>query len=286
MTKRILSYLPILLTVLLLGSCGKYNKILKSDDVDKKYAAALSYYEKEEYDKAGALLEDLMPLLKGRSEYERANFLYAYTKFYQHLYLESSFHFTSFGQTFPRSQYAEEAAFMNARSLTNESPSYNLDQQSTAQAMSALQEFMRRYPQSKYMAEANKIYDELSGKVEVKAFNNAKQYYKLTNYDPQYYKAAVVALENFRKSFPSSLYNEEAAFLRIDAQYNYARESIESKQQERYQEVVSFYQGFIDTYPKSKFSRSAEQIYETTLQELEKLKKFQTARATTAPTNQ
>ncbi|ALI98068.1 outer membrane protein assembly factor BamD [Rufibacter tibetensis] len=285
MTKRNLSYLPILLLVLLMSACGQYNKILKSDDVDKKYAAALSYYEKEEYEKAGALLEDLMPLLKGRSEYERANFLYAYTKYHQQLYLESSFHFISFGQTFPRSQFAEEAAFMNAKSLSNESPSVNLDQQSTAQAMSALQEFMRRYPQSKYMADANKIYDELSRKIEVKAFDSAKQYYKLTNYDPQYYKAAVVALENFRKSFPSSVYNEEAAYLRIDAQYNYARESIESKQRERYLEVISMYQTYVDAYPNSKFLRDAERLYSLSREAVEKLGKNQPA-AATATNNQ
>ncbi|WP_210487226.1 outer membrane protein assembly factor BamD [Rufibacter aurantiacus] len=279
MTKRILSYLPIVLVVFLLGACGQYNKILKSDDVDKKYAAALSYYEKEEYEKAGALLEDLMPLLKGRSEYEKANFLYAYTKYHQGLYLESSFHFISFTQTFPRSQYAEEAAFMNARSLTNESPSVNLDQQSTVQAMAALQEFMRRYPQSKYMADANKIYDELSRKIEVKAFENARQYYKLTNYDPQYYKAAVVSLENFRKNYPSSVYNEEAAFLRIDAQYNYAKESIESKQRDRYAEVITMYQTFVDAYPQSKFLRNAENLYDASRQALEKLSKTPAAAA-------
>ncbi|RNI29503.1 outer membrane protein assembly factor BamD [Rufibacter immobilis] len=285
MTRRILAYLPILLTVVLLSACGKYNKILKSDDVDKKYAAALAYYEKEEYDKAGALLEDLMPLLKGRSEYEQANFLYANTKYHQQLFVESAFHFTSFGQTFPRSQYAEEAAFLNAKSLTNESPAHNLDQQSTVQAMTALQEFMRRYPQSKYMQEANTIYDELSRKIELKAFDNAKQYYKLTNYDPQYYKSAVVALENFRKNFPSSAFNEEAAYLRIDAQHNYAKESIETKQRDRYLEVITMYQAFVDAYPNSKYLRTAESLYDSSRQALERLSKSTNAANATATTN-
>jgi outer membrane protein assembly factor BamD len=285
MTKRILSYIPVLLLAFVLGSCGNYNKILKSDDVDKKYAAALSYYEKEEYDKAGALLEDLMPLLKGRSEYERANFLYAYTKYHQQFYLESSFHFISFGQTFPRSQFAEEAAFMNAKSLTNESPDPNLDQQSTIQALSALQEFMRRYPQSKYLPEANSIYDNLSGKIEMKAFDNARQYYKLTSYNPQYYKSAVVALENFRKSFPSSKLNEEAAYLRIDAQHSYAKESIESKQRERYLEAIAMYQTFIDAYPNSKFARNAVSLYDSSREAVEKLSKTQQPAAATATNN-
>ncbi|MBA9075625.1 MULTISPECIES: outer membrane protein assembly factor BamD [Rufibacter] len=280
MTKRIFSFLPFLLALVLLGACSKYNKLLKSDDVDKKYAAALEYYENGKYERAGALLEDLMPLLKGRSEYERANFLYAYTKYHQQLYLESSFHFITFGQTFPRSQYAEEAAFMNAKSLTNESPSYNLDQQSTVQAMSALQEFMRRYPQSKYMQEANTIYEDLSKKIELKTFDNAKMYYQL-----RYFLSAVIALDNFRKNFPSSTLNEEAAFLRIDAQYHYAQQSIESKQAERYQQVIEIYQNFVDAYPNSKFLRSAENFYDSSRKALEQLNKTGQPAAATATTN-
>lgn len=279
MTKRILFFLPFLLSAVLLSGCGNFNKLLKSDDVDKKYAAALKYYEEEEYTKAGALLEDLMPLLKGRSEYERANFLYANTKYQQGFYLESSFHFVSFGQTFPRSQYAEEAAYLNARSLVNESPSHNLDQQSTVQAMSALQEFMRRYPQSKFMPEANTVFDELSKKIEVKAFENAKLYYDL-----RYYQSAVMALANFRKDFPSSSFNELASFLRIEAQYNYAKESITARQRERYLEVVDIYQAFIDAYPTSKYLRQAEGFYTFSLQEIKKLQKENTA-ATTATNN-
>ncbi len=253
---------------------------MKSDDVDKKYAAALQYYEEKEYDKAGSLLEDLMPLLKGRSEYERANFLYANTKYHQGLYLESSYHFISFGQTFPRSQYAEEAAYMNAKSLVNESPSHNLDQQNTVQAMSALQEFMRRYPESKFMPEANSVYDELAYKIELKAFENAKLNHKLTKYDPQYFKAAVVALENFRRDFPSSSFNEEAAYLRIDAQHSYAKQSIEAKQRERFLEVIAFYQAFVDAYPQSKYLRAAEGLYDSSLKEIERLKKNEPAAAT------
>ncbi|MFC6997744.1 outer membrane protein assembly factor BamD [Rufibacter roseus] len=280
MTQRILSFLPLLLSVILLSGCGKFNKLMKSDDVDKKYAAALQYYEEKEYDKAGSLLEDLMPLLKGRSEYERANFLYANTKYHQGLYLESSYHFISFGQTFPRSQYAEEAAYMNAKSLVNESPSHNLDQQNTVQAMSALQEFMRRYPESKFMPEANSVYDELAYKIELKAFENAKLNHKLTKYDPQYFKAAVVALENFRRDFPSSSFNEEAAYLRIDAQHSYAKQSIEAKQRERFLEVIAFYQAFVDAYPQSKYLRAAEGLYDSSLKEIERLKKNEPAAAT------
>ncbi|QHL87213.1 outer membrane protein assembly factor BamD [Nibribacter ruber] len=286
MTKRLFPFLTILLAAVLLSSCSNFQKLLKSDDVDKRYAGALKYYEEGEYEKAGVLLGELLPLLKGRSEYEKANFLFAYTKYYQHLYLESSFHFIQFSNTFPRSQYVEEAAFMNVRSLANESPNEDLDQSNTSKALVAIQDFLRRYPNSQFKEEANKLYADLSTKVELKAYDNAKLYYKLTKYNPEYYKAAVIALANFRRDYPSSKYSEEAAALRIDAQHSYAKESIESKQKERYQEVVAFYQNFVDTYPNSKFLRTAEGFYDDARKELERLNAAEAATAAATTSNQ
>ncbi|GAA4315410.1 hypothetical protein GCM10023183_35990 [Nibribacter koreensis] len=259
---------------------------MKSDDVDLRYAGALKYYEEKEYEKAGVLLGELLPLLKGRSEYEKANFLYAYTKYHQQLYLESSFHFIQFGSTFPKSQLVEEAAFMNVRSLAAESPNEDLDQSNTAKALTAIQDFLRRYPTSTFKDEANKLYTELSSKVEFKAFDNAKLYYKLTKYNPQYYQSAVIALANFRRDYPSSKFSEEAAALRIDAQHSYAEQSIESKQKERYQEVIAFYENFVDTYPNSKYLRTAEGFYDNARKAIEKLNASQAAAATATTTQQ
>ncbi|WP_066505107.1 outer membrane protein assembly factor BamD [Rufibacter sp. DG15C] len=275
MTQRLFPFLTILLAAVLLSSCSNFQKLMKSDDVDKRYAGALKYYEEKEYEKAGVLLGELLPLLKGRSEYEKANFLYAYTKYHQQLYLESSFHFIQFGSTFPKSQLVEEAAFMNVRSLANESPNEDLDQSNTAKALTAIQDFLRRYPNSTFKEEANKLYTELSSKVEYKAFDNAKLYYNL-----RYFQSAVIALGNFRRDYPSSKFSEEAAALRIDAQYSYAEQSIESKQKERYQEVVAFYQNFVDTYPNSKYLRTAEGFYDNARKALEKLTTAEAASAT------
>ena len=47
----------LLFSALLLGSCSGYQKLLKSTDVNKKYEAAIQYYEKGDFFKAGTLLE-------------------------------------------------------------------------------------------------------------------------------------------------------------------------------------------------------------------------------------
>ena len=68
-----LSILLLLVSTLWLGACANsYQKLLKSTDVNKKYEAAIKYYEKGDYFRSGVLLEEIIPLLKGRPEAEKA----------------------------------------------------------------------------------------------------------------------------------------------------------------------------------------------------------------------
>src|SRR5690606_13985417 len=108
----------------------------------------------------------------------------------------------------------EEARFMAAYSLYVHSPSYNLDQNSSIQAMTAMQEFLNRYPDSKFLDQAVKAIEDMQQKLERKGFENARQYYKMRNY-----KAAIVALGNFKLNFPDSKYLEEADYLIVASQY-------------------------------------------------------------------
>jgi outer membrane protein assembly factor BamD len=160
---------------------------------------------------------------------------------------------------------------MHAKSLYYDSPDFNLDQTSTQTAIVAIQDFLNRYPESKYKEEANKMYDELSAKLERKAFENAKLYSQM-----RYYQAAVTAFSTFQREYPSSAFNEEAAYLKIVAQFNLAEESVPEKQRERYFDTVGFYQAFVDKYPNSKYLRNAEALFDKSTKQLERLK---------APTN-
>jgi outer membrane protein assembly factor BamD len=263
--------------LLLLSSCSDYNKILKSENVDKKYEAALQYYEKKDYYRAGVLLEEVRPLLAGRIEAEKAAFLYAYTQYHERLYNTSAELFRNFFDTYGRSPYAEESLFMHSKSLYYDSPDFNLDQSSTQTAITSIQEFLNRFPGSKYQEEANKMYNELAAKLERKAFESARLYSQM-----RYYQAAVTAFTTFQREYPSSNYNEEAAYLKIVAQYNLAEESVPDKRRERYFDTVGFYQAFVDKYPKSKYLRNAEAIFDKSTKQLERLKATNTAKTGTA----
>ncbi len=253
-----------LLILVALSSC-KFQRILKNDDWRFRYKAALAYYEKGDYNHAGILLEELIPIIKGSPEGEKAQFYFAYCNYQQGQYLMSSHYFKTFFDTYNRSQFAEEAFYMHAYSQYADSPPIYLDQASTSTAIDAFQEFLNRFPQSKYAVQSNNLIKELRVKLETKAFNTAKLYHKL-----QRYQAAIIALENFQKDFPDSYMQEEAAFLRVASQFEMAEKSYEHKKKERYEKSVAFYQNFIDRYPESRFLKEAETMFAKSQDEFKK----------------
>ncbi|WP_310397379.1 outer membrane protein assembly factor BamD [Hymenobacter sp.] len=263
-----LTVLFLLIGTLLLGACSNgYQRLLKSTDVNKKYEAAVKYYDKGDFFRAGTLLEDLIPLLKGRPEAEKAQFYFANTNYKQRNYVLSAFYFKQFIDTYPNSEYTEEATFLNAKSLFLDSPGFELDQTNTVSALESIQDFLNRYPGSKFKPETEGMSQELQKKLENKAFESAKLYYQL-----RYNQAAVVALTNFQQQFPASAFAEQAAFLRLTAQYAWAQESVESKQRERFLEAVSFYQQFLDGFPQSKNLKAAQDMYDVSQAQIVKLK--------------
>ena len=256
--------------LLLATGCSNFQQLLKSNDVSKKYKAALEYYEQEDYYRASQLLDQVTDLMAGTEEAEKAQFFRAKAHFLQGNYILSDAYFRTFYTTYPRSPYAEEAMFLQAQSLYEQSPSYEEDQTPTITAIEAYEEFLVRYPTSERAEQANKVLEELYTKLDRKDFNQAQLYYKL-----RYWRSAAVALDNFLKEHASSPYAEEAAFLRLDAQYRFAQESVPDKQEERYDVALDYFQAFVDMYPESRYKRDAERIFDgvqTALADIRKTK--------------
>lgn len=255
----------VILILIAVTSCSKFRKIEKSEDWRVKYEAALNYYSKKDYYRASVLFEQILPIVRGLPEGEKVQFYLAYCQYYDRLYLLSSEQFKTFYETYGRSQFAEEARYMFAYSLYSSSPNPNLDQTSSIDAMTAMQEFLNRYPSSKFRDQAIEVINTCQVKLEKKGFENAYQYYHM-----RMYKAAIVALNNFKNNFPDSKYLEEAYYLVIDSEYRLAIKSITSKQTERFKEVVEHYMEFLDRYPDSTFLKEAEKLYSDSLERVNK----------------
>lgn len=262
------SFLYFFAIILVVAGCSKFRKIEKSQDWRVKYEAGLNYYDKKDYYKASVLFEQILPIVRGLPEGEKVQFYLAYCQFYDRLHLLASEQFRTFYETYGRSTLAEEARYMYAYSLYASSPGANLDQTSSIEAMAAMQEFLNRYPNSKFRDKAIEVIFDTQEKLEIKGFNNAYQYYKMRSY-----KAAIVALNNFKDNYPDSKYIEEAFYLVVVSEYRLAQQSIYTKQSDRYKAVVDHYKEFVDRYPQSKFLKDAEKLY---AESIEKLSQFKT----------
>ena len=247
---------------------GRFNKLVKSADMEAKYLAAVKYFEKEDYSKAIILFEELVNIYRGTARAEEVNYYFAYCNYNMEDYLVAGYQFRNYVKSFPNNKHTEECAYLNAYCFYLNSPEYSLDQIDTKLAIKEFQKFTNQYPQSLKIPECNKLLDELRGKLERKSYENAMLYYNMNNY-----KAANVTFVNHLKDFPGNKHTEELNFLIIKSYYLLALNSIESKKQERFKMAIESYIKFIDGFPKSEYIKAAESIYTSALKNLEKYNK-------------
>ncbi|WP_316808880.1 outer membrane protein assembly factor BamD [Pedobacter agri] len=256
-------HLIILVFIAALGIAGcksRFEKLRASNDVAKKYQEAIRLYNKRDYSKALVLFEDLAQKYRGREQAEDLNYYYSYTLYRLGDYTTARYQFKSFADTYPASKNAEEARYMGAYCYYLESPSFSLDQENTYKAIDALQLFINLYPTSDRAAAAGKYIADLRGKLEDKAFENAKMYLTTGPSNVDNYRAAVIALKNAQRDYPDIKYAEEMDFLMIKAQYLYAKNSYIIRQEDRYNEAIELYTEFTENHPDSKFTREAKQL--------------------------
>ncbi len=227
----------------------------------------MEFYNEGDYYRASVLFEEVLPIIRGTEQAEKAQFYNAYAYYHQKQYILSAHYFKNFATIYARSENAMEATFMHAYSLYLQSPQFNLDQTPSYEAITAMQNFINRFPYSEYKDRATTIIDQLQVKLEKKAYELAKQYQKL-----RLYEAAVISFENFKKDFPDSRLNEEIFYLKIRTRFDYARNSTSRRQQERYQQVVDDYYEFLEEYPESTYLALAEDVYGRSVDRIEKVK--------------
>jgi outer membrane protein assembly factor BamD len=266
----ILSFTVIALSIA--GCKSQFEKIRLSNDVAKKYQEAMKLYNNKNYSKALILFEDLSQKYRGRAEAEELNYHYALTYYHLKDYTTARFQFKYFADTYPTSKYAEECRYLGAYCYYLDSPEFTLDQENTYKAIDAMQLFINLYPKSERAADASKFIANLRGKLEDKAFENAKMYYNLGGYDISNYKSAVIALKNAQIDFPDIKYAEEMDMLIVKSQYMYANASYEFRQEERFTEAISYADEFLEAHPESKLTKEVEKLKSDSQAGIEKAK--------------
>jgi outer membrane protein assembly factor BamD len=242
----------LLLALLVMVSCGKHQKLVKSTDNEAKYAAAIDYYEKNDYFRALQLFQQLINFYQGTDKAEKMQFYYAYCYYHQRDYVLASYYFKRFVTNYPRSPMAEEAMYMNAYCYYLDSPASNLDQTNTYTAIKELQLFINLYSSSSRVEEANKLIGQLQAKLQKKDLDIANLYLKM-----RLYEAAIYSYNNILKDYPDTQFKEEVLYSIFKSHYYFAQNSIVSKQSERYQSAVDAYNELVFQYPESKYLKDA-----------------------------
>ncbi|WP_345950352.1 outer membrane protein assembly factor BamD [Mucilaginibacter sp. PAMB04274] len=239
--------------VLITGSCkSSYERLKESNDRAKQYQQAVKFYNKKQYSKALELFELLTPKYRGLSEAEDLFFYYAYANYNLKDYTSARYHFKNFADLYPSSTRAEECRYMSAYCYYLDSPIPSLDQENTTKAIETLQLFINLYPKSERSVQAGKLIQDLRDKLETKAYNNARLYLDIGDY-----LSAVMAFNNALRDYPDTKYAEEMEFLTVKAQYLYAKNSAEFRQEERYTQSMTYADQFAEKYANSKYTKEA-----------------------------
>lgn len=258
--------LPLVLTVFLTGCKSEFERVRLSGNVDMIYQKGVDYYEKGEYQKAQTLFEIIINNFRGKKEAEDLYFKYANTHFFLKNYLLSAYYFNNFTTTYPLSNLKEEAEYMVAFSYYRLSPIFRLDQAYTRKSIDGFQDFVNNHPRSERVEECNRLMDILRAKLERKAYEEAKLYYDLREY-----QASLQSFENLLRDFPETRDAERIRFLMVEAAHAWAANSIREKRQERYEKALEFIQVFRNKYPGSSYKedlRKIETLTQTALKNL------------------
>lgn len=251
-----------LITILALAafssSCkSQYEALLNSNDSDAKYEAAFSYYNDNKFSKAAALFESLSVLTNGTERDDTVQYYWGLSNYRAKDYYTAETNFAKFIESYPRSTFASEARFLRLDCLYRSTLRYELDPTPTNVALLAIQEYTMEYPGSTHMAQCRMMMEDLNQRLDTKAYEAARLYYKMEDYI-----ASRVAFKNILKDDADNMYREEILYYIAMSSYKYAHLSVPSKQKERYLAFVDDYFNFIGEMPDSPYKKELDVMYQ------------------------
>ena len=249
-----------MLVLVLLTSCGEYQRLLKSRDPEEKYQAALMYFNNKQYVKAQTLLDDVTAYYRGTERSEDVLAYLARCYMGQKAYSSATEYYSAYVRNYPKGKYATEAYFQVGHSQYLESPDARLDQEITRKAIEAFTLFVELFPESPYAEQAYKEMSEMYDKLALKELKSAQLYYNLGTYLGNNYLSCEIVCKNALKNYPSNAYQEAFNWLILQSKYEQMLNSFEDKKEERARDAQDEYYNFTTEFPNSKHRKEAEKM--------------------------
>ena len=245
------------LVILTICSCkSQFELLLNSNDVDAKFKAAFEYFDNKKYNKAASLFESLSMLTEGTEKDDTVKYYWGLSNYNAKDYYTAETNFEKFVESYPRSPFASEARYLRLDCLYLQTLRYELDQTPTYKAMNAISEYIMDYPKSDRLASCRDMLAELGERLDKKAYEGARLYYKMEDY-----LASRVAFRNVLKDDSDNIYREDILYYIAMSAYKYAHLSVPEKQKERYLTFVDDYFNFVGEYPESRYRKELDAIY-------------------------
>ena len=232
------------------------DQAMKSADKDFILKVANEKFTKKKWADALALYDRLPNLVAGTDDAPNVDFNSAYANYYDKNYRLAANQFKNFVISFPQDPRKEEAAYLSALCYYEGSLQYNLDQSNTESAITELQNFLNEYPDSERSKNITQLVDELTYKLEFKAFENAKQYFRMGEF-----KAAAVTFENVLEDFPATKLRPKIYDIILKSKYELAVNSIYDLKKERLDAAASYAKRVSAELPNSEYSKTADDLY-------------------------
>jgi len=247
----------VILAVVSMASCkSQYEIMLNSNDADAKYDAAFAYFNEGRYSKAASLFESLSVLTNGTERDDTVRYYWGLSNYRFRDYYTAETNFTQFIESFPRSPFTSDARYLRIDCLYRSTLRYELDQTPTYTAINAISEYMLEFPDTPHMQECKDMLTDLNERLDKKAYEAAKLYYKMEDY-----LASRVALRNVLKDDADNVYREDVLYYIAMSSYKYAYLSIPSKQKERYLVFIDDYLNFVGEIPDSHYKKELDSVY-------------------------
>ena len=247
----------ILVSVATICSCkSQYELLLGSNDSDAKYAAAFQYFNEGKYSKAASLFESLSMLTNGTERDDTVKYYWGLSNYKFKDYYTAETNFAQFLESYPRSSFASDARYLRLDCLYRSTLRWELDQAPTYRTISEISEYILDFPENENMQQCKNMLEELNWRLDKKAYEAAKLYYKMEDY-----LASRIAFRNVLKEDADNVYREDILYYIAMSSYKYAHLSVPSKQRERYLVFVDDYYNLIGELPDSRYRKELDVIY-------------------------
>ncbi|MFB0938734.1 MAG: outer membrane protein assembly factor BamD [Urechidicola sp.] len=253
----------IFILAIVFTSCSDYQKVLNKGSVEEQYKLATEMYDTGKYNKAIQLFEKITPAYRGKPQMERVQYMISDAYYNTKQYSLAAYYFDRFTKNYPRSTKKEDASYSSAYSYYLDSPIFSLDQASTKEALLAMQGFIDAYPNSDKIDDANKTIKELRYKLEKKAFETAKQYYHIDDY-----QAAITSFDILISDYIGTSFKEQALFYKFMASYELGKKSVQYKKEQRLKDAVKVYNRLKKSFSKSEYLEDSEKLFKKLNEEL------------------